>query len=139
MLKDVIERYGNLKAEMDGLKKQVDQDNKEIKKVIVVDGKKVEEDGKVKYVASSDNYTATLSYSYSENFDEQLLVEKLKELWSENGSMQNPYLKLVYVPDMNAIENAIYNGKLNAADLSSCRVRNETSRLTIKKEKKDED
>jgi hypothetical protein len=36
---------------------------------------------------------------------------------------------------MNAIENAIYTGKLKAAELSDCKVVNNTQRLTIKKNK----
>lgn len=128
LLVEAVERYGSTKAEMDSYKKLVDEDNKLIKKLMVEKGLTV---------CEGENFTAKYSVAVSENFDEDKLVSKLQSIWSEhNGSMTNPYLKMVYVPDMDAIENAIYNGQLNAADLADCKVRKETPRLTISKTKK---
>lgn len=122
---NVVERYGRLKNEVDSYKKQIDADNAEIKAYM-----------KDKAFKSyrSENYTVNYSVAVSESFDEDKLVHTLQSIWSaKNGSMSNPYLKMVFVPDMKAIEDAIYNGQLNAADLADCRIRKETPRLTIKK------
>ena len=126
-LQELIKRYGNNKTEMDSYKKQVDEDNKEIKNIMSTKGMDK---------AVGGGFTATYSVSVSESFDNDKLTEKLKQLWSKNGSMKNPYIKLVPMPDMDAIENAIYSGELNAKDLADCKVRKETPRLTIKKEAK---
>ena len=119
-LTELIDCYGNRKAELDGIKKVVDGYNKDIKEAM-------SEMNISK--ASSDNYTATLSNVTSESFDEPKLIAKLKALGNTDC------IKLVETVDMNAIENAIYTGKLKAAELADCKVVNSTQRLTIKKNK----
>lgn len=121
-LNSLVERYGNLKGEMDSYKKQVDADNKEIKNLMSSLG--VNE-------FRSDNYTAKYSVAVSENFDEDRLVAKLQNLGIEGLVVMKP------VVDMTALENAIYNGKVDAADLADCKVRKETPRLNIYKNKKE--
>ena len=80
-LKQLIERYGNMKGEMDSYKKQVDADNKAIKQVIVTEGEKVTlPDGRVKYKAEGGGYEATYSIAISESFDEAKLIKKLNSL-----------------------------------------------------------
>lgn len=119
----LVERYGNLKTEMDSYKKQVDADNADIKTTLVKMGLN-------EY--SAGGYTVKYSVAVSEGFDEEKLLAKIDEmkLPEELGIIKmKPYV------DMTALENAIYNGKLNAAELSSCKTKKETPRLTIKKNK----
>ncbi len=119
-LTELIDEFGEQKAELDSIKKLVDANNKVIKsRLTELQLSK----------ASSSKYTVTLSTVTSESFDEPKLVEKLKALGNTDC------IKTVEVPDMNAIENAIYNGKLNASELADCKVTNTTQRLTIKKNK----
>lgn len=135
LLSQLVERYGNLKAEMDGYKKQVDADNAEIKKIM-------SSSGIDKFTAGG--FTAKYSVAVSENFDEDKLIAKLEKLTYRHpdtaaavavGSGLGVIKMKPYV-DMEALENAIYNGYVNAADLADCKVRKETPRLTISKEKK---
>ena len=121
-LETLVERYGNLKGEMDSYKKQVDADNKDIKNLMSSLG--VDE-------FESENYTAKYSVAVSENFDEDKLVSKLQVLGIEGLIVMKPTV------DMTALENAIYNGKVDAADLADCKVRKETPRLNIYKKKKE--
>lgn len=122
LLDTLVERYGNLKGEMDSYKKQVDADNKDIKNLMSSLGMDEFE---------SENYTAKYSVAVSENFDEDKLVSKLQLLGIEGLIVMKPTV------DMTALENAIYNGKVDAADLADCKVRKETPRLNIYKKKKE--
>ncbi len=122
LLDTLVERYGNLKGEMDSYKKQVDADNKDIKNLMSSLGMDEFE---------SENYTAKYSVSVSENFDEDKLISKLQNLDIEGLIVMKPTV------DMTALENAIYNGKVDAADLADCKVRKETPRLNIYKKKKE--
>lgn len=122
LLDTLVERYGNLKGEMDSYKKQVDADNKDIKNLMSSLGMDEFE---------SENYTAKYSVAVSENFDEDKLVSKLQVLGIEGLIVMKPTV------DMTALENAIYNGKVDAADLADCKVRKETPRLNIYKKKKE--
>lgn len=138
LLEDLIERYGKNKAVVDSYKKDIDEDNKEIKRLIVDQGVPVEgKDGSFK--AYSENYTATYSVSKTEDFDENKLILKLKDLINKADIESLPAIKkcIVYKPtvDMEALENAIYLGTISASELSDCRVSKETARLVVKKNK----
>ena len=122
LLDTLVERYGNLKGEMDSYKKQVDADNKDIKSLMSALGLKE---------FTSDNYTAKYTVAVSENFDEDKLVAKLQNLGIEGLVVMKPTV------DMTALENAIYNGKVDAADLADCKIRKETPKLNIYKNKKE--
>lgn len=127
LLSTLVERYGRLKNEMDGYKKQVESDNKDIKNIMANVG--INE-------CVSGGYVAKYSVVVSENFDEDKLMSKLRTM-NFDGKMADEIGLIEYVPKVNmeALENAIYNGKLNAADLSDCRIKKETPRLTISKVK----
>lgn len=139
LLEDLIERYGKNKAAVDSYKKDINEDNKEIKRLIVDQGVPVEgKNGSFK--AYSENYTATYSVSKTEDFDETKLIAKLKELIDKADIEHLSMIKrcIVYKPivDMDALENAIYHGVIPASELNDCRVSKEVSRLTVKKIKK---
>ena len=119
-LLELIDCYGSRKAELDNMKKVCESYNKDIKDSM--NELKVSE-------AKGSEYTVKLSTVTSESFDDAKLIAKLKALGNTEC------IKTVEVADMNAIENAIYNGKLNASELADCKVTNTTQRLIIKKNK----
>ena len=132
-LTQLIERYGTLKGEMDSYKKQVDADNKAIKE-IMAENNLTE--------ASGGGYIAKYSESVSNNFDEAKLLEKLENMTYKDPNCSGlvsvkslGVIKMKPYVDMEALENAIYNGQISAADLADCRIVVKTPRLTIKKEK----
>ena len=143
LLEDLIERYGKNKTIVNSYKKDIDEDNEEIKRLIVDQGVPVEgKDGSFK--AYSNHYTATYSVSKTEDFDETKLIAKLKELIDKADIEHLSMIKkcIVYKPvvDMDALENAIYHGVIPASELNDCRVSKEVARLTVKKiEKKAEE
>ena len=132
-LTQLIERYGTLKGEMDSYKKQVDADNKAIKE-IMAENNLTE--------ASGGGYIAKYSETVSNNFDEAKLLEKLENMTYKDANCSCPVsvksigvIKMKPYVDMEALENAIYNGQISAVDLADCRIVVKTPRLTIKKEK----
>lgn len=137
-LDEIVERYGRLKQEVDSYEKQIKSDNSSIKsKMTEMDLKEYE----------SKNYIAKYAVSVSESFDEEKLVEKLRSMMVEviedglpvKKSMAEALDLIEYKPavKMEALENAIYNGKISAADLADCVLRKETGRLTIKAKDKE--
>ena len=132
-LRTLVERYGNLKKEMDSYKKQVYSDKKAIKEVM-------SETGITEFTAGG--FVAKYSVAVSESFDEDKLLAKIEKMTftSANGSeiavgSGLGVIKMKPTIDMEALENAIYNGYVNAADLADCKVVKETPKLTIKEAK----
>lgn len=123
-LRELLEHYGENKDTMDSIKKLVDADNTSIKELMRAKGLTE---------AESTNYTAKLTIRRTESFNEDLLLAKVTELWTaKNGKKKNPIIKLVPTVDMDALENAIYNGLIDASELASCKVVKETPTLTVK-------
>lgn len=121
-LEELIERFGNLKTEADSYKKQIEADNSEIKKIM-------KEEGISDY--SVGKYKVSYSEAVSESFDDEKLIAKVQELWHGTGDC--PYVKTVVVPDMKAIEDAIYHGEINPSDLVDCKTVKKTPRLNLYK------
>lgn len=120
MLQTLIERYGNNKTEMDSYKKQVEEDNKAIKEIMTSTNIREAVGGK---------FVAKLSESVSESFDEERLLATLHVLGVTDCIKTKEYV------DMSILEDLIYNGKVNAAELASCKITKVTPRLTISKVK----
>jgi len=122
-LQELIQRYQLNKSEMDSYKKIVDKDNNEIKKIML-------ESRLPEFIVG--DIKATCSVSEREDFIEEALIEKLKEMKVDGVIKMKEYI------DMDALENAIYNGELNAAELASCQTKKEvvTLRVTKIKEKR---
>lgn len=132
-LKDLIPRYFLNKGELDAYKKLVDKDNKSIKELLLEKLKKNE----TSVSETVDGITATCTVIDKTDFDYNKLLQKLKSDWhKDNGSMTCPYIKLVEQVNMEAVEDAIYNGQLDPKSLEECKVPKFENRLTIKKEKK---
>lgn len=117
-LSELLPVYIERKTEMDGLKKIVDTDNKEIKDLM-------REAELTEFEA--DGVKATYSVSERPEFIEEALIEKLKDM-----KVRGIIKKKEYV-DMEALENAIYHGKIDAAALASCQNVKQVITLRVKK------
>ena len=122
-LSDLLPVYEANKSEMDSYKKLVDRDNKEIKSIML--GAEMGE-----FVV--DDIKASCSVSVREDFVEEALIAKLKEM-----KIRGVIKKKEYV-DMDALENAIYNGKVDAASLADCQTKKEVVTLRVSKLKRKE-
>lgn len=118
---ELIPIYKHNKSEADNYKKLADKYCSQIKDIML-------NDCMSEFVF--DNIKATCTKSYREEFIEEALIQKLKDL-GVNG-----VIKTKEYVDMDALENAIYNGDVSAAELASCQTRKEVVTLrvtTIKK------
>lgn len=122
-LSQLLPVYEANKSKMDSYKKLVDKDNKEIKSIML--GAELRE-----FVV--DDIKASCSVSEREDFIEEALIAKLKEM-----KVRGIVKKKEYV-DMDALENAIYNGKINAAALADCQTKKEVVTLRVTKLKRKE-
>jgi len=123
-LADILPVYEANKSQMDLYKKLVDKDNKEIKSIML-------EANITEFVA--DDIKAICSVSVREDFIEEALINKLKEIGVPGIIKQKEYV------DMDALENAIYNGKINAAALADCQIKKEIVTLRVNKLNRKED
>ena len=132
-LEELVKRYGENKDYIKPYEKEIKADNDEIKKIMKTENIKTFPGG---------DYEATYRIDVSEDFDYDKLLTTVKAVWNEkHGSQTNPWIKVKYEVDMEALENAIYNGQFDASLLAGCKVKKETPKLIItkiKKEKKDE-
>lgn len=117
-LQELILHYQLNKSEMDSYKKVVDKDNKEIKMIML-------ESQLSEFIVG--DIKATCSVSEREDFIEEALIEKLKEMKVDGVIKMKEYI------DMDALENAIYNGELNAAELASCKTKKEVITLRVRR------
>ena len=122
-LSQLLPVYEANKSKMDSYKKLVDKDNKEIKSIMLGAGLREFVVGDIK---------ASCSVSEREDFIEEALIAKLKEM-----KVRGIVKKKEYV-DMDALENAIYNGKIDAAVLADCQTKKEVVTLRVTKLKRKE-
>ncbi len=122
-LSQLLPVYEANKSKMDSYKKLVDKDNKEIKSIMLGAGLR-------EFVV--DDIKASCSVSEREDFIEEALIAKLKEMKVPGIVKKKEYV------DMDALENAIYNGKINAAALADCRTKKEVVTLRVTKLKRKE-
>lgn len=121
-LEELITHYHLNKVEADSYKKIVDKDNAAIKAIMLEEN--------IPEVITADGLKATCSISYKESFVEDALIAKIKELGVDGVIKQKEYV------DMEALENAIYHGQLNAAELAPCQEKKEVVTLRVSKVKK---
>lgn len=119
-LGELVERYYNLKSEMDSYKKQVDTDNLEIKKIM--SSANLNDFGVNDLVAHYKVIT-------TENFDEVKLLKLLKQLGITRCIKTKEYV------DMDVLEDCIYNGELDAVELQDCKIVKTQERLIVSKKK----
>ena len=122
-LSQLLPVYEANKSEMDSYKKLVDKDNKEIKSIMLGAGLRE---------FAVDDIKASCSVSEREDFIEEALIAKLKEMKVPGIVKKKEYV------DMDALENAIYNGKIDAAALANCQTKKEVVTLRVTKLKRKE-
>lgn len=116
-LDEIIPVFKENKDEMDAYKKLVDKANGAIKAIMLAIGKD-------SYI--TNGIEAKVSVSKRETFIEEMLIAKLKKLKLQKGIVK----KREYV-DMDALESAIYNGLINAAELKECQEVKEVVTLKV--------
>lgn len=122
-LERLIPKYMENNLKMKDYKKLVDEDNGKIKHLMKGNAIEVFEVGNLK---------ASCTTSERMSFNEDALIEKLKELKTRGIVKKKEYV------DMDALENAIYHGKLSAAELASCQETKEVVTLKVSKKKEPE-
>ena len=126
ILTEVIDRYGNNKAEMDKYKKLCDVDNTFIKTAML-------EDNMENY--ATDNYTAKITTVDKGYFDEPKV---LSVIHSYNIPNSLGIIKTKEYIDEDALEAAIYNGELSKEvidKIAECKVEKTEYRLSVRKKK----
>lgn len=122
-ISEAVDRYGELKAQESKLKKEVDSTNKKIKDYMMKGPETLE----------GNSYVATCKKYVNEDFDKEALIKVLKEHGMADGIVETKE-----VVNDEALENAVYNNKFPKdvlVEMSKCKVRKETYRLTIEKKK----
>ena len=117
-LTELIDNYGETKAQLDIVKKDAELMNSEIKKLMTA--------GSLETVSGSE-FKATCKEIKSESFNEDKLLIKLKELGVEGCIKTKEYV------DMEELESAIYNGEIEPTKLAECKEVKTQLRLTISK------
>ena len=124
-LEELIPIYGENNTQYNGLKKVVGEQSSEIKKLM--QGNNIDE-------KSVGGWTAKLTVKKSESFDEDKLLDIVKEL-----GFADKLIKTREYVDMDALEEAIYNGEITqdmlVVKIAQAKVVKESVALTIKKKK----
>lgn len=121
LLNSTIECFYEDKKQLDTYKKSTDEYNKEIKKLM-------NELNKTEFETDS-GLVAKINIQNRESFNEDKLIEKLKELKGNTAIKTKEYV------DMDELEDLIYNGYIDAAQLSSCKVSKEVVTLKVSERK----
>jgi len=121
VLNEMIKNFYADKQEADYFKKMAEDFNSAIKELL----QKLE-----KTEFETDNgLVAKIVTQHRENFIEESLMLKLKEL-----GVTKP-IKTIEVVDYDILEDAIYNGELNAAELSDCKQVKDIVTLKVSEKK----
>ena len=119
-LQTLIDQYGRLKTEADSYKKTLDADNKRIKELMIEAGNEK---------AEGSEYHVTCKLIESSKLNEEVLLNKLKEIGFIDCIKTKEYV------DIDMLESAVYQGKVDAKILSDCKEVSTTYRLNIYKNK----
>ena len=121
LLNDIIQNFYEDKQNLNVFKKLTEKANEEIKMLMNKANKNEFE--------TDNGLVAKITIQKRETFIDELLLQKIKELKIDGIIQTKEYV------DMDALENAIYNGKLNASELANCRQIKEVQTLKISKKK----
>ena len=121
LLNSIIECFYNDKQKLDNYKKSTEEYNKEIKKLMNQLNKTEFE--------TDNGLDAKITVQNRESFNEDKLIEKLKLLNGHTAIKTKEYV------DMDELENLIYNGFLDASELTSCKVSKEVITLKVSERK----
>lgn len=118
-----IKAFFEHKEEFEDYKHLTEIDNKKIKELMSkLDTKEFETD---------NGLIAKVSVQNREGFNEPALIEKLKELNMLVAIKTKEYV------DMNVLEDLIYNGYVDAKDLTNCKETKQVTVLKVSKKKND--
>ena len=121
LLNSTIECFYQDKKQLDRYKKSTEKYNKEIKKLM---------NNLNKTEFETDNgLVAKITISNKEDFVENMLINKLKELKVDGIIKTKEYV------DMDALEDALYNNELDATELTNCIERKQVITLKVKPKK----
>lgn len=120
-LKELIRLFYEDKQNLDKYKKLTDEYNQEIKDAMKELG--------INEFNTDNGLVAKITIQNRESFIEDNLINKLKELQLPEIIKTKEYV------DMDALEDAIYNGKLNASELTNCREIKQVVTLKVSKKK----
>lgn len=120
-LQELIRLFYEDKQCLDAYKKSTEEYNKEIKQGLKELG--------LNEFETDSGLVAKYNIQKRESFNEDLLLQKLKELGVNTAIKTKEYV------DIDELENLIYNGELNASELSSCRIIKEVETLKVTKKK----
>lgn len=123
-LTELVNSYAELNLDIKEKKKLADEQNAEIKELM----RKLD-------ITSfdGDEYTAVYSVRKKESFDEQPMIE-----WMKQKKVAPWVIKTKEYIDMDELENAIYGGRIDVSELdhmNTFKKIDETPALTIKKKK----
>lgn len=121
LLNSTIECFYNDKQKLDNYKKSTEEYNKEIKKLMNQLNKTEFE--------TDNGLVAKITVQNRESFNEDKLINTLRKL-----GITAPIKTKEYV-DMDELENEIYNGQLDASELTSCKVSKEVVTLKVSERK----
>lgn len=120
-LEELIRLFFEDKTSLDSYKKSTEELNTQIKDIM--------NNFKMIDFATEDGLVAKVTNRTSETFNEELLINKLKEL------NLNDIIKTVEVIDYDKLENAIYNNQLNAEELTPFKIVKTSQSLKVSKRK----
>lgn len=123
-LKDLISNYYSVKSLMDNYKKETDAMNKEIKT-------EMKELGKSTIDLEEEGLVCELKTQERKSFNEPELISYLKQLNVELPGV----IEVVEKINEDALENAIYNGKVNPTELKQFIQIKKVDVLKVKKKK----
>ena len=120
-LEEYVKEFYIVKNEADKYKKLADEDNKEIKKLM--------QNNNLTEFKTTNGLLAKITIQNRESFNEDKLIEKLKEL-----NVKTP-IKTVEVIDYDALEDAIYNNVLDATKIIDCKQNKQVVTLKVSEQK----
>lgn len=120
-VQELIPAFRLNKTEAESYKKLADKYNAQIKVLMA--------ENDISEVSTEDT-KIVLTKQLRQQFIEEILIQKLKDLKIKNVIKKKEYV------DMDALETAIYNGEVNAAELASCQSTQEVLTLRLSNVKK---
>ena len=117
----IIQCFYEDKQKLDMYKKSTEEYNSEIKKLM----SKLDKDE----FETDDGLVAKINIQNRESFIDDKLIEKIKELNVSGIIKTKEYV------DIDELEDAIYNGRINASELTNCKTSKEVITLKVSQRK----
>lgn len=121
MLDEMIKNFYEDKQQADHFKKIAEDFNSQIKELLTQEN--------LKEFETTNGLIAKMTIQKRESFDEDKLIAKLKVLNGYTAIKTKEYV------DMDELENLIYNGHIDAGQLTDCKQIKEVTTLKVNKKK----